>query len=88
MLSAILETGFDVFHYRSHPNFNVWVRIHHLLITRPPGSVKVEKVKSHQDHLHLLGHEAQWKARGNDAADALAKRALEVFATTRMANGP
>ena len=88
MLSAILETGFDVFHYRSHPNFDLWVRIHHLLITRPPGSVKVEKVKSDQDHLHLLGHEAQWKARGNNAADALAKRALEDFNTSRLAQEP
>ena len=88
VLSDILETGFDVFRYRSHPNFDLWVRVHHLLITRPPGSVKVEKVKSHQDNIHLLGHAAQWKARGNDAVDALAKRTLEEFNTSRLAQRP
>ena len=88
MLSDILETGFDVFRYRSHPNFDLWVRVHHLLITRSPGSVKVEKVKSHQDDIHLLGHAAQWKARGNDAVDALAKRTLQEFNTFRLAQRP
>ena len=45
-------------------------------------------MKSHQDHIHLLGHEAQWKARGNDAADVLAKQALEEFNIARLEQQP
>ena len=50
-----------------------------MIVSRGPGTFSVIKVKSHQDACRAATSELAWIIRGNDKADALAKRHLQVF---------
>ena len=88
VLQQILDSGYDPFQFRSHPNVDIWSRIQQLIVSRPRNSVVVEKVKSHQDSSRALSPSEQWKALGNNAADELAKHVLETHNGTLWEQQP
>ena len=75
-MSKVLPGLFDPFAFRGHPNFGMWLRIQQLVATRPPGSISITNVKSHQSNPLSMEVEESWKATGNDHADRLAKSTL------------
>ena len=72
----ILNGGFNPIVWRGHPNLDLWVRIANVIVSRPPGSFHVVKVKSHLDPSAAPSRVEAWKIRGNDCADRLAKAHL------------
>ena len=45
MFQKVLAAPFSPFQFRAHPNYDLWLRISHLLWTRPPNLVRVSKIK-------------------------------------------
>ena len=78
-LHKILAGGFNPLIWRGHPNFDLWSEIANVIVSRGPGTFSVIKVKSHQDACRAATSELAWIIRGNDKADALAKRHLQEF---------
>ena len=76
MFRQILRAPFDPFHFRAHPNFDLWLRISQLLWTRPPNLVQVFKIKAHRSLTDIADVTQQWLALGNQNADDLAKQTL------------
>ena len=64
VMTQLLAGTFDLFNFRGHPNIDLWLRIQQLLVTRPPGSVSISKVKSHQDPSILLQVEDLLESQG------------------------
>ena len=56
----MLQGHFDLFTLRGHPNFDLWLRVHQLLVTRPPDSISISKVESHQDITNNTNDEDAW----------------------------
>ena len=72
----ILEGGFNPIVWRGHSNYDLWVQIANVIVSRPPRSFHIIKVKSHLDPSAALTSTEAWKIRGNDKADQLAKSHL------------
>ena len=92
MFQQLLRTPFDPFLYRAHPNLDLWLRISHLLWTRPPNLVSVSKIKAHRSLNSIVDATQRWLAEGNQRADELAKQTLQdraqVLCTTNSAWSP
>ena len=72
----ILEGGFNPIVWRGHSNYDLWVQIANIIVSRPPRSFQMIKVKSHLAPSAALTATEAWKIRGNDKADQLAKSHL------------
>ena len=83
MLQRILASQFDPFTFRTHPNYDLWLRISQLLLSRPPGLVSVSKIKAHRDENEIQSELDKWLAKGNDQADHVAKQVLREHAQTK-----
>ena len=78
-LRKILDSGLNPLFWRGRPNFDLWSEIANVVVSRGPGIFNVNKVKSHQNACAAATSELAWIIRGNDKADALAKRHLQLF---------
>ena len=78
MFQKVLAAPFSPFQFRAHPNYDLWLRISHLLWTRPPNLVRVSKIKAHRCLDSIADDSQRWLAAGNQQADLLAKQVLQA----------
>ena len=65
--------------WRGHLNFDLWLEIANIIVSRGPEAARVIKVKSHQDPSAAATSHLAWMILGNDRADRLAKQFLWNF---------
>ncbi len=58
-----------------HPD--LWSQVYRQLVSRPPGSIELHKVKAHEDPHACNDPTHKWMYLGNEAADHYAKRAVQ-----------
>ena len=78
-LGKICLSGFNPLVWRGHPNFDLWLKIANIVVSRGPEAIHVIKVKSHQEPSAAATSHLAWIIRGNDRADRLAKQFLWNF---------
>ena len=83
-LHRLLNVGFDPYHWVSGPDVDLWAAIAAEVITRPPQSIFVTKVKSHQDPSCAESLHERWLIAGNAQADHWAKLALSDLARCKL----
>ena len=58
---------------------DLWSKVAAQIVTRPPGSVTITKVKSHQSLPETAFALERWKVCGNDFAGKVAKNAVKKY---------
>ena len=83
LLNRLLFHGFDPFQWVAGPDVDLWAAIAAEVISRPPQSISITKVKSHCDPNLARDHYEQWNIAGNAKADHWAKQALVELTRAR-----